>query len=111
DLELGDLVVGELGGEAEDDLELGRAPALGGGVLAVDLDEAEIPALALGVHLHGHGGARGKAGGEELLGAGALVVPAGAPLLVDPDVVVAHADDVLELPLAARGGLHAPTFL
>ena len=49
------------------ELELGRAAALGRRVVAVDLEAVEVPALALGVHLHRDRRARGERGREQLL--------------------------------------------
>src|SRR3954469_4133784 len=45
------LVVAELLGEAHHEVEAGGAAAVGRRVVAGDLDAADIPALALGVHL------------------------------------------------------------
>src|SRR3954452_22231293 len=47
-----DLLVAEVIGDAHDDLKARGAAALGGGVLTGDLDPPDVPALALGVHLH-----------------------------------------------------------
>src|SRR5688500_18288800 len=61
DLEALDLLVGRVLGQAQDQLELRGAAALGRRVGALDLDVPEVPALALGVHLDGDRGARGEA--------------------------------------------------
>src|SRR3954447_18250575 len=56
-----DLVLAEAVGEAHDDLEAGGTAPVGGRVVARDLDAADVPALALGVHLHRDGRAGGQA--------------------------------------------------
>src|SRR4051794_29215981 len=103
-----DLVLLEAVREADDELEPGRAAALGGRVLAVDLHGTDVPALALGVHLERDRGARGQGSGQQLLGAGGDVVAARVEGLVRADVVVADADVVLEGvgPAAAGCGSH-----
>src|SRR5918912_2260951 len=55
-----DLVLAQPLREPHDEVEAGRAAALGGGVVARDLYAADVPALALGVHLHRDRGARGE---------------------------------------------------
>src|SRR4051812_15464151 len=57
-----DLLLGQRVGQAQDEAKAGRAPALGGRVLARDLDAADVPALARRVHLHRDRGAGGQAG-------------------------------------------------
>src|SRR4051794_29107456 len=101
-----DLVRAELVGEAHEQVEAGGAAALGGRVVAGDLDAADVPALALGVHLHRDGGARREARGEQLerLRAGVRTAHVGA--LVDRQLVAADLDGVAEAALAGRGGLH-----
>src|SRR3954451_22812345 len=42
-----DLVLGEVLGEAHEEVEAGGAPAVAGRVVAGDLDAADVPALAL----------------------------------------------------------------
>src|SRR3954464_14805687 len=101
-----DLVLAEGVGEAHEQLEAGRAAALGGRVVAGDLDAADVPALALGVHLHRDGGARREARGEQLEGLGAGVRPAELRALVDRELVAADPDGVAEAALAGGGGLH-----
>src|SRR5690349_24019959 len=51
DLQLRHLLVAEVRRQAQRERELRRAAALGGDVVAGDLDVAQIPALARGVHL------------------------------------------------------------
>src|SRR5215217_6035808 len=101
-----DLLLAQLLGEAHDEVEARRAAAVGGRVVARHLDAADIPALALGVHLHRYGGARRQAAGEELerLRAGVRATHLGA--LVDRELVTANLDGVAEAALAAGGGLH-----
>ncbi len=91
--------------EAHDEPEAGRAAALGGRVLAGDLDVADVPALARRVHLHRDGRARGEARGEQLLRARAGVVAARLRGLVDAQIVTANPHDVPEA-AASGGGLH-----
>ena len=62
-----DLLLGQVVGQAHDELELRRAAALGRAVLDVDLDVADVPALARRVHLHRDRRTRGEADGEQLL--------------------------------------------
>src|SRR5919205_4005498 len=50
--ELLDLLGAEAVGEAHHEVEARRAAAIGRRVVACDLDAADVPALALGVHLH-----------------------------------------------------------
>src|SRR3954447_23551754 len=47
-----DLLLREVRRQAQREAELRRAAALGGGVLRLDLDAPDVPALALRVHLH-----------------------------------------------------------
>ena len=61
--------------EAQHEAELGGRAALGRLKLAFDLQVREVPALALGVHLHRDRGAGGNARGQQLLGGG----PSSAP--------------------------------
>ena len=93
-------------GEPEDELELRRPAALGGLVVAVDLEAGEVPALALGVHLHRDRGARGERGGEQLLGARTEVLAADVLGLVGHDPVLPDAHLVLELALAGGDRTH-----
>src|ERR687887_611350 len=78
-----DLVLAQPVGEAHDEVEARRAAAVGGGVVAGDLDAADVPALADGVHLHRDGRTGREAGREELerLGPGVRSTDLGA--LVD----------------------------
>src|SRR4029450_13086889 len=62
-----DLLVRERVREPDDESEAGGATALGRRVLARDLDAADVPALARGVHLHGDRGAGGGARVQQLL--------------------------------------------
>src|SRR3954465_5960524 len=94
DLQALDLLVGQARRHPQRERELRRAAALGGRVLALDLDRAEVPALAIGVHLHRHRRARGEAGGEQLLGRGGGVVAALVARLVAVQAVLTHLDDV-----------------
>src|SRR5919112_3893829 len=105
-----DLLLAELLGEAHDEVEAGRAAAVGGGVVARHLDAADVPALALGVHLHRHGRTGGEAGGEELERLGAGVRSAHLGALVDRQLVAADLDGVAKAALAAGGGLHRRLF-
>ena len=61
-----------------------------------DFEVADVPVLAVGVHLHRHRGAGREAGGEQLLRARAGVVAALVPRLVDAHAVIPHLDDVTE---------------
>src|SRR5207249_8112921 len=87
----------------------GGTAALRGLVLAVDLDLAHVPPLAIGVHLEGDGRAGRQRRRQQLLRAGAGVVAAGLMGLVGGEEVVADADVVLELGgrVATREGFHA----
>src|SRR3954447_23473754 len=106
DAQLLDLVLAEAVREAHEEVEARRAPALGRRVVAGDLDPADVPALALGVHLHRDGGTGREARGEQLerLRAGVRTAHVGA--LVDRQLVAADLDGVAEAALAGRGGLH-----
>ena len=86
-----DLLLAEVRGHAHDQLEAGRAAALGGRVAAVDLEAVDVPALALGVHLHRHGGAGGEARRQQLLRARAHVLAALVDGLVDGDACAARS--------------------
>src|SRR5215210_4839906 len=101
-----DLVLAELLGEAHDEVEARGAAAVGGRVVARDLDAADVPALAGGVHLHRDGGTGREAGGEQLerLGPGVGSTHVGA--LVDRELVAADLDGVAVSALAGGGGLH-----
>ena len=86
---------------------LRRTAAFGRRVLDVDLDVADVPALAGGVHLHRDRGTRRQTGGEQLLWVRAGVLAAGREPLVDREPVVAHLDGVPESSLVAlRCGFH-----
>src|SRR3954447_7401746 len=102
-----DLLLGQRVREPRDDVEARRAPALGGRVVARHLDLADVPALALGVHLHRDGGARRQRRGKHLLRAGAGVLAALVRGLVDDELVVADPDRLAQAPGAGGGGLHA----
>src|SRR3954470_2095177 len=106
DAQLLDLILAEDVREAHEEVEAGRTPALGRRVVAGDLDPADVPALALGVHLHRDGGTGGEARGEQLerLRAGVRTAHIGA--LVDRQLVAADLDGVAEPAFAGRGGLH-----
>src|SRR5204862_770876 len=82
--------------------------ALGGRVLAVHLDGADVPALAVGVHLEGDGGARRERDREVLLRTGCRVVTPGFTRLVRVHDVVADPEVVLVGAGAAtpRSGFH-----
>src|SRR3954452_7115881 len=82
-----DLLLAEVRRHPHDQLEAGRAAALGGRVAAVDLQAVAVPAFALGVHLHRHGGTAGQRRREQLLRARAHVLPALLDGLVDGDRV------------------------
>src|SRR6188472_1356140 len=101
-----DLLVAEALGKAHDNAEAGWAAALGRRVLRGHLDPADVPALALGIHLHGHRGAGGEARSEQLLWARARVGAAGLGRLVDRQVVPAHRDRMPEGGFARGVGLH-----
>ena len=68
----------------------------------VDRDVVEGELLAAGVHADGHGGAGAEAGGDELVGGGALVGAAVARGLVGLEQVLGAGGDVLEEALRAR---------
>src|SRR6185312_6425227 len=101
-----DLVLAQPLGEAHDEVEARRAAAVGRGVVARDLDAADVPALADRVHLHRDGRTGREAGGEELerLGPGVRSTDLGA--LVDRELVAADLDRVAEAALTGGGGLH-----
>src|SRR3954469_1109885 len=100
------LLLGELLREAHRHRELGRRAALGRLVVHVDLHVADVPALALGVHLDRDRGAGGEAHGEHLLRVRAAVGAAVRLRLVDGQLVLADAHGVLEAlvayPLSVR---------
>ena len=112
-----DLVDGAVGGDRQQPLalllvELGRqlrATVEGGRRVALvvdldlDLERAEVPALALGVHLDRDRGAAGEAGGEQLGRAGAGVGAAAVGRLVDDQLVPAVELDLVGEALD-RGG-------
>src|ERR1700750_499926 len=106
DPQLLDLLLAELLGEAHDEVEARGAAAVGGGVVAGDLDAADVPALALGVHLHRDRGTGGEARGEELERLRARVRPTRVGALVDRALVAAYLDGVADPALAGGGGLH-----
>src|SRR4051794_8518198 len=101
-----DLVLAEAFGEAHDEGEAGRAAAVGGRVVAGHLDAADVPALALGVHLHRHGGTGGEARGQQLERLGPRVGSTELGPLVDRQLVAADLDGVAEAAVATGGGLH-----
>src|SRR3954451_11537809 len=102
-----DLLLAQRVREARDEVEPRGTAALGRGVVAGDLDVADVPALALGVHLHRDRGARGQRRGEHLLRAGAGVLATLVRGLVDGELVVADPDDLAQAAGAGGGGLHA----
>src|SRR3954453_22413805 len=89
-----DLLVAQVVGQPQHELELGGTAALRGRVLAYDLDAADVPALALGVHLHRHRGARREARGQQLLRARRRVLTPDVGRLVGGEIVPADLDDV-----------------
>jgi hypothetical protein len=91
-------------GKLLDHLELGRRPALGGLVVDVDDDLADVPALALGVHLHRDRRAGGERRGQQLLRVRPGVLTALVLGLVDDRLVLANLDVVTELPAVASCG-------
>ena len=93
-------------GKAQEQLEAGGGAALGGRVLGLDLDTADVPALALGVHLDRDRRAGGEARGEQLLRIGGLVLAADVAALVCCEPVVAHVDLVRVGAGPSRGRLH-----
>src|SRR3954471_5957643 len=97
------LVLAEALREAHDEVEPRRAAAVGGRVVARDLDAAHVPSLALRVHLHRDGCTGREAGGEQLerLRGGVGATDLGA--LVDRELVAADLDGVAEAALAGRG--------
>jgi hypothetical protein len=105
-----DLLLAQPLREAHDEVEAGRAAAVGGRVVARHLDTADLPALALGVHLHRHGGTGGEARGEELERLRARVRATHLGALVDRELVAADLHGVAEAALAAGGGLHRRLF-
>src|SRR3954447_13365940 len=104
DPQLLDLLGAELLGEAHDEVEARGAAAVGRRVVAGDLDAAQVPALALGVHLHRDGRTGRERGGEQLerLGAGVGATDLGA--LVNRELVAADLDGVAGTPVAGCGG-------
>src|SRR3954468_732796 len=102
-----DLLVVHRVGEAHDEVEPRGTAALGGGVVTGDLDVADVPALALGVHLHRDGGARGQRRRQHLLGARARVLAALVGGLVDGELMVADPDRLAQAAGAGGGRLHA----
>src|SRR3954470_21106865 len=100
-----DLVLAERVREAHDDVEARGAAAVGRRVVAGDLDAADVPALALRVHLHRDGGTGGEAGGEQLERLGSRVRPAHLGALVDRELVAADLDGMAEAAFAGGGGL------
>src|SRR3954451_2908414 len=106
DAEALDHLVAQRVGEAHDEVEAGRAAALGRRVVDADLDVADVPALALGVHLHRDRGARREARGEQLLRTGARVVAALVGGLVDRQAVFADLDRLPERAGAGGRCLH-----
>src|SRR5438132_13265503 len=92
DAQLLDLLLGAAIRESENELEVGQAAPVGRGVLALDLDRADVPALALGVHLHRDRGTRGQTGGQELLRARALVGSAVFGRLISGQLMLADVD-------------------
>jgi hypothetical protein len=103
-----DLLLVEVRGHLQHELELRGAAALGGRVVDVDREAAGVPPLALGVHLDGDRRARGERGGEQLLRARAEVVTARRLRLVDRERVIAGLDVVRELLALARDRVHRP---
>src|SRR3954452_4987464 len=101
------LLLGQLLGEAHGHRELGRGALLRGLVVHVDLHLADLPALALGVHLDRHRGTRGEARGEQLLGTRAVVAPSVVLRLPRRRVVCADLEVGSEATsVAARYCLH-----
>src|SRR6266536_4389230 len=101
-----DLLVAERVGEPHDQPEARRASALCGRVLARDLDAADVPSLARGIHLHGHRRAGGQAGGQQLLWTGTSIADTRLRGLVDAEVVAADPHDVPVAAVTSRGCLH-----
>src|SRR5215207_5887060 len=101
-----DLLLGEGVGEAEEDAEAGGAAAFGRRVLARDLDAADVPLLARGIHLHGHRGTGRQAGGQQLLWTWSGVGAARVRGLVDAQIVAADPHHKAVSILTSRGGLH-----
>src|SRR3954454_7479677 len=101
-----DLLLAQVGREAQREAEAGGAAALGGRVLRLDLDAADVPALALRVHLHGDRGTRREAGCKQLLGARRAVLTALVERLVCQQAVLADLYDVLVRPCTCCCGLH-----
>ena len=97
------LLLRQLLGQLDLHVELGRRAALGGLVVDVDDDFADVPALAVRVHLHRDRAARGEARREQLLRTGPLVGTAGFLGLVGDQVVVVGA----ELDLVFQGAVCA----
>src|SRR2546423_1685305 len=103
-----DLLLAQALREANHERETRRTAALGGRVLAVHLDGADVPALAVGVHLEGDGGARRERDREVLLRTGCRVVTPGFTRLVRVHDVVADPEVMLVGAGAAtpRSGFH-----
>src|SRR5215216_3801807 len=101
-----DLLVAERVGQAHDDPKARGAAALGGRVLAGDLDASDVPVLARRVHLHRDGRTGGQARGQQLLWTWAGVGAARLRGLVDAQIVAADPHDMAVSVLTTRGGLH-----
>ena len=96
----------EVSGQAQDELEFRWTAPFGRVVLNGDLHRADVPALALGIHLDRDRRAGGEACREQLLGVGALVLATAGARLIDDQLVVADGDGVREVRRAAGGGSH-----
>src|SRR3982074_2395659 len=92
DSQLLHLLVAEARRQAQLELELRGAAALGRRVFTRHLDVSALPTLVLRVHLHRDRGARREACGEELLRARSLVVAAFVLGLVSEQVMSADVD-------------------
>src|SRR4051812_33695119 len=89
------LLLRQLLGQPQRHLELGGRAALGRLVVDVHGHVADVPALALGVHLDRDRRTRGERHGQHLLRVRALVVTAVVLTLVDSQRVAAYRDRVL----------------
>jgi hypothetical protein len=91
------LLLGQLLRHLHDHVEARGGAALGGFVVHLDRDVVDLPAFALGVHLHRYRGTGGEAGREELLGTRPDVVAAVLGGLVGRQVVLADGHVLREL--------------
>src|SRR5579862_9005206 len=87
-----DLLLAAAVRKPQHDAEVGSGAALGCLVLAIDLEMAEVPSLAVGIHLHGDRSAGGNAGSQQFLRTGAFVDTAQFRALVGGEPMTAYLD-------------------